>query len=64
MLQYAWVLEVRPEYEDEYVRRHHEIWPEMIEALRSGSTSVRTRTRTGSPRRLVAWWGVGSLKMN
>ncbi len=35
MAPYAWVLEVRPGYEEEYVRRHQEIWPEMVEALRS-----------------------------
>jgi L-rhamnose mutarotase len=35
MAQYAWVLEVRPGYEEEYVRRHQEIWPEMVEALRA-----------------------------
>ena len=34
MTQYAWVLEVRPGYEGEYVRRHQEIWPEMVGALR------------------------------
>jgi L-rhamnose mutarotase len=34
MAQYAWVLEVRPGYEEEYKRRHDEIWPEMVEALR------------------------------
>jgi L-rhamnose mutarotase len=33
MAQYAWVLEVRPGYEEEYVRRHREIWPEMVESL-------------------------------
>jgi len=32
--QYAWVLEVRPGYEEEYKRRHDEIWPEMVEALK------------------------------
>ena len=31
---YAWVLEVRPGYEEEYKKRHDEIWPEMTEALR------------------------------
>ncbi len=31
---YAWVLEVRPGYEVEYLKRHDEIWPEMLEALR------------------------------
>jgi L-rhamnose mutarotase len=30
---YAWVLEVRPGYEEEYKRRHDEIWPEMIDSL-------------------------------
>ena len=32
--RYAWVLEVRPGYEEEYKRRHDEIWPEMVAALR------------------------------
>ncbi|PIV74852.1 MAG: L-rhamnose mutarotase [Rhodobacteraceae bacterium CG17_big_fil_post_rev_8_21_14_2_50_65_11] len=31
---YAWVLEVRPGYEDEYKKRHDEIWPEMLDALK------------------------------
>ena len=31
---YAWVLGVRPGYEEEYLRRHDEIWPEMLQALR------------------------------
>lgn len=31
---YAWVLEVRPGYEVEYLKRHDEIWPEMLEAMR------------------------------
>ena len=35
MPRYAWVLEVRPGYEEEYIRRHREIWPEMVDALRS-----------------------------
>ncbi|MDQ0395855.1 L-rhamnose mutarotase [Labrys monachus] len=34
MSHHAWVLEVRPGYEDEYRRRHDEIWPDMLEALR------------------------------
>ena len=34
MTNYAWVLEVRPGYEEEYKRRHDEIWPEMLDALR------------------------------
>ncbi len=35
MAGYAWVLEVRPGYEVEYLKRHDEIWPEMLEALRA-----------------------------
>ncbi|GAB5376157.1 MAG: L-rhamnose mutarotase [Acuticoccus sp.] len=34
MTGYAWVLEVRPGYEDEYKRRHDAIWPDMVEMLR------------------------------
>jgi L-rhamnose mutarotase len=34
MGQYAWVLEVRPGYEEEYKKRHDEVWPEMLEALK------------------------------
>ena len=31
MGQHAWVLEVRPGYEEEYKKRHDEVWPEMLE---------------------------------
>jgi L-rhamnose mutarotase len=34
MSHHAWVLEVRPGYEEEYKKRHDEIWPDMLEALR------------------------------
>ena len=33
MKNYAWVLEVRPGYEEEYKKRHDEIWPEMVDML-------------------------------
>lgn len=33
MTQHAWVPEIRPGYEEEYKKRHDEIWPEMVEAL-------------------------------
>ena len=36
---YAWVLGVRPGYEDEYLKRHDEIWPEMLDALRAAGIS-------------------------
>ena len=34
MKNYAWVLEVRPGYEEEYKKRHDEIWPEMVDMLK------------------------------
>lgn len=39
MASYAWVLEVRPGYEEEYKKRHDEIWPEMLETLRVAGIS-------------------------
>ena len=35
MASHAWVLGVRPGYEDDYKRRHDELWPEMDAALRA-----------------------------
>lgn len=34
MASYAWVLGVRPGCEEEYKRRHDELWPEMDATLR------------------------------
>ena len=31
---FAWILEVRPGYEEEYKKRHEKIWPEMIQMLK------------------------------
>lgn len=39
MAGYAWVLEVRPGYEEEYKKRHDEIWPEMLDAVRKAGIS-------------------------
>ena len=47
MASYAWVLEVRPGYEDEYRRRHDEIWPEMLETLRAAGISNYSIFRHG-----------------
>ena len=33
MPQYCWLRELRPGTEEEYVRRHRELWPEMKEAI-------------------------------
>jgi L-rhamnose mutarotase len=35
MMCYAWVLEVRPGYEELYKQRHDAIWPEMLAELRA-----------------------------
>ena len=47
MAQYAWVLEVRPGYEEEYKRRHEEIWPEMTQALKEAGIRNYTIFRHG-----------------
>ena len=46
MARYAWVLEVRPGYE-EYKRRHDEIWPEMTETLEDAGIRNYTIFRHG-----------------
>lgn len=47
MASHAWVLEVRPGYEDEYRRRHDEIWPEMLDTLRRAGIRNYTIFRHG-----------------
>jgi len=47
LAHYSWVLEVRPGYEEEYVRRHDEIWPEMVQALREAGISNYSIFRHG-----------------
>ena len=44
---YAWVLKVRPGYEEEYKRRHDELWPEMDAALRASGITSYTIFRHG-----------------
>jgi L-rhamnose mutarotase len=41
------VLHVRPGYEDEYRRRHDELWPEMDAALRAAGITSYTIFRHG-----------------
>ena len=43
----AFVLEVRPEQIDDYVRAHREVWPEMLDALRSAGIRNYTIFRHG-----------------
>ena len=52
MASHAWVLGVRPGYEDDYKRRHDELWPEMDACLRaagySGAAGSTPRRETAS----------------
>jgi len=47
MASYAWILQVRPGCEDEYLKRHDEIWPEMTEALQQ--SGIRNSISTQEP---------------
>jgi L-rhamnose mutarotase len=44
----AFVLQVRPERIDEYVRAHREVWPELLDALRSAGIRNYTIFRHGN----------------
>lgn len=44
----AFVLQVRPEQIDEYVRAHREVWPEMLDALRGAGIRNYTIFRHGN----------------
>ena len=44
----AFVLRVRPDKIDEYVRAHQEVWPEMLEALRGAGIRNYTIFRDGN----------------
>ena len=38
MERYAWMGRIRPGKREEYKRRHDEIWPEMVELLKSAGS--------------------------
>jgi L-rhamnose mutarotase len=44
----GFVLRVKPERLDEYVRLHAEVWPEMLEALKGAGIRNYTIFRSGS----------------
>lgn len=43
----CFVMTIRPGTEGEYQRRHEEIWPEMVDALREGGIKNYTLFRRG-----------------
>jgi len=44
----AFVLRVRPDKADEYVKAHENVWPEMLEALRGAGIRNYTIFRAGN----------------
>jgi L-rhamnose mutarotase len=44
----AFVLRVRPEKVEEYVRAHREVWPEMLDAIRGAGIRNYTIFRDGN----------------
>ena len=44
---FAWILEVRVGYEEEYKKRHDEIWPEMVEMLQESGIKKYSIFRHG-----------------
>ena len=54
MAHYAWVLEVRPGYEDEYKKRHDEIWPELVEDIRAAGLRPMIQVKPRTARLKIA----------
>src|SRR5690242_1672405 len=44
----AFVLQVRPDRVDDYIRAHREVWPEMLAALKDAGIRNYTIFRAGS----------------
>ena len=47
MEKYAWTGRIAPGMKEEYVKRHDEIWPEMIEVLKSAGIKNYTIWNVG-----------------
>ena len=47
MIRYAFKMRIKPGAEEEYKRRHDEVWPEMIEVLKSSGASNYSIFRSG-----------------
>ena len=48
MEKYAWSAKIKPGTEAEYVKRHNEIWPEMVELLKASGIKNYTIWLTGT----------------
>ena len=57
---FAWILEVRPGYEEEYKKRHEEIWPEMIQMLKESGVRNYSIFRHGLT--LLGYFETDNLK--
>jgi len=57
---FAWVLEVRPGYEEEYKKRHEKIWPEMIQMLKESGVRNYSIFRHGLT--LIGYFETDNLK--
>ena len=57
---FAWVLEVRPGYEEEYKKRHEKIWPEMIQMLKESGVRNYSIFRHGLT--LLGYFETDNLK--
>lgn len=53
MQRYCFTFSIRPGQEAEYERRHQEVWPELVAALRDNGVSNYTLFRQGS--RVIAY---------
>ena len=69
----CFVMQLHPGKEEEYQRRHDEIWPEMVEALKASGFSNYTLFRRGTtvyaylechPDRATAFAAMGATDVN
>ena len=57
---FAWIIEVRPGYEEEYKKRHEKIWPEMIQMLKESGVRNYSIFRHGLT--LLGYFETDNLK--
>jgi L-rhamnose mutarotase len=55
MIRKAFVMSINPEEEDEYVRRHQPIWPELEQVLKANGVSNYSIFLNASTRQLFAY---------